>query len=285
MPSPSPPEPLTPWSRCPSVHVVDVGAPVGRASKSRAREPGRSGLISRSRPLRRASRRGSFRATVFVASLAVLDGDIVALAGAPLAVAARSDGIWALHRDSLVDHDRRGEGAPQAGAIGDLAGRWHRRRRVAGRQRSGVAGQSRRRRPGVVSVARSVHLVRDRRHTVRARSRRRALADMSIARRCEDEPRACRRAGPTRASSHARGGANDHAAGHDRAGAPRRRARRGMDPAGRRGRYRQCWLRPRGRCPRMSPIHSIAVRGDGAIVVAGSGPAGAALIELRTAAR
>lgn len=43
-----------------------------------------------------------------IASLAVREGEVISLPGAPLAVAARSDGIWALYRDGLVDHDHRG---------------------------------------------------------------------------------------------------------------------------------------------------------------------------------
>jgi len=99
---------LIPWSRLPSVHVVDVGPPTGGAFEvagPRTR-PVRPHLEIAISPAGLAAR--AVQGDGVVASLAVRDSDVIALPGAPLAVAARSDGIWALYRDGLVDHDRRG---------------------------------------------------------------------------------------------------------------------------------------------------------------------------------
>jgi hypothetical protein len=99
---------LIPWSRLPSVHVVDVGPPVGGAFEvpgPRTR-PVRPHLEIAMSPAGLAAR--VVQGDGFVASLAVRDDEVIALPDAPLAVAARSDGIWALYRDGLVDHDRRG---------------------------------------------------------------------------------------------------------------------------------------------------------------------------------
>lgn len=111
----SPPEAITiaatiliPWSRVPSVKVVDVGPPTGGAFEvpgPRTR-PVRPHLELTAAPAGLAAR--VVQGDGAVASLAIRDGEVIALPGAPLAVAARSDGIWALYRDSLVHHDRRG---------------------------------------------------------------------------------------------------------------------------------------------------------------------------------
>lgn len=99
---------LIPWSRLPSVQVVDVGPPTGGAFEV----PG-----PRTRPVRPhlelAVSPAGLAARVVqgdgeVASVAVRGSEVIALPGAPLAVAARSDGIWALYRDGLADHDRHG---------------------------------------------------------------------------------------------------------------------------------------------------------------------------------
>ena len=99
---------LIPWSRLSSAHVVDVGPPVGGAFEV----PGPQTRPVRPRLEVALSPAGLTARIVqgdgVVGSLVVRDGEVIALPGAPQAVAARTDGVWALYRDSLVDHDRRG---------------------------------------------------------------------------------------------------------------------------------------------------------------------------------
>jgi hypothetical protein len=99
---------VIPWSRLPGAAVVDVGPPTGGAIEL----PG-----PRTRPVRPhleiAAASAGIAARVVqgdgvVAALAVRNDEIVPLPGPPLAVTARTDGIWALYRDSLVHHDRQG---------------------------------------------------------------------------------------------------------------------------------------------------------------------------------
>jgi hypothetical protein len=96
------------WSRLSGAAVVDVG-------------PSSGGMLElpgpRTRPVRPhlelASAPSGIAARVVqgdgkVAALALRDGDVIPLAAPPLAVAARSDGVWAMYRDNLIAHDRQG---------------------------------------------------------------------------------------------------------------------------------------------------------------------------------
>ena len=97
-----------PWSRLPGATVVDVGPSSGSVFE----QPG-----PRTRPVRPHLELSAAPAGIAarvvqgdgkVAALAIRDGDVIALAAPPLAVAARSDGVWAMYRDSVVAHDRQG---------------------------------------------------------------------------------------------------------------------------------------------------------------------------------
>jgi hypothetical protein len=90
------------------VHVVDVGPPVGGAFEVPGPQtrPVRPRLEIAMSPAGLAAR--VVQGDGVVGSLAVRDGDVIVLPGPPLAVTARSDGLWALYRDGLIDHDRRG---------------------------------------------------------------------------------------------------------------------------------------------------------------------------------
>lgn len=99
---------LIPWSRLPSVRVVDVGRPVGGAFEVPGPQmrPVRPRLEIATSPAGLAAR--VVQGDGVVGSIAVRDGAVIALPGPPLAVAARSDGLWALYREGLIDHDHRG---------------------------------------------------------------------------------------------------------------------------------------------------------------------------------
>ncbi|HMG58080.1 MAG TPA: hypothetical protein VK601_31480 [Kofleriaceae bacterium] len=122
---------VIPWSRLPGAAVVDVGRPTGGAPIGEIELPG-----PRTRPVRPqlelAASPAGLAARVIqgdgaAAALAIRNDEVIALPAAPLAVAARSDGIWALYRDGLIDHDRHGavrrklalSGVALIGAAGD----------------------------------------------------------------------------------------------------------------------------------------------------------------------
>jgi hypothetical protein len=99
---------LFPWSRLSGAAVVDVGP----SSGSMIELPG-----PRTRPVRPHLELSAAPAGIAarvvqgdgkVAALAIRDGEVIALPAPPLAVAARSDGVWAMYRDSVVAHDRQG---------------------------------------------------------------------------------------------------------------------------------------------------------------------------------
>ena len=107
-------EPLTvvtstvvPWSRLSGAAVVDVGASPGGIELPGPRtRPVRPHLELSGGPAGIAARvvQGDGK----VSTLALREGEVVPLAAPPVAVAARSDGVWAMYRDSLVAHDRQG---------------------------------------------------------------------------------------------------------------------------------------------------------------------------------
>lgn len=97
------------WNRLSGAAVVDVGPSPGAAA---VELPG-----PRTRPVRPHLELSAGPAGIAarlvqgdgkVIAIAVRDGDTIPLAAAPLALAARSDGVWALYRDSLIAHDRQG---------------------------------------------------------------------------------------------------------------------------------------------------------------------------------
>ncbi|HEX3760096.1 MAG TPA: hypothetical protein VHW23_15375 [Kofleriaceae bacterium] len=102
---------MVPWSKLPGAAVLDVGPPSGGALElpGPRRRPVRPHLELSGAPAGIAGRvvQGDGK----VLALAVRDGDVIPLAAPPLAVAARSHGIWAMYRDGLVGHDLHG--APQ----------------------------------------------------------------------------------------------------------------------------------------------------------------------------
>lgn len=97
-----------PWSRLSGAAVVDVGPPSGGGLElpgPRTR-PVHPHLELSAAPAGIAARvvQGDGR----VIALALREGEVIPLPAPPLAVAARSDGVWAMYRDSLVAHDRQG---------------------------------------------------------------------------------------------------------------------------------------------------------------------------------
>lgn len=99
---------MIPWSRLPGVTVVDVGPPRGGAIERPGPgiRPIRPYLEITTSPAGVAAR--AIQGNGVVASLVVRNDEIIALGGSPLAVVSRTDGIWAMYRDSLVHHDRQG---------------------------------------------------------------------------------------------------------------------------------------------------------------------------------
>lgn len=99
---------VLPWARLPGAAVVDVGP----SSGSMLELPG-----PRTRPVRPHLELSAGPAGIAarvvqgdgkVAALAIRGGEVIPLAAPPLAVAARSDGVWALYRDGLIAHDQHG---------------------------------------------------------------------------------------------------------------------------------------------------------------------------------
>lgn len=97
------------WSRLSGAAVVDVGASPGGGEielPGPRTRPVRPHLELSGGPAGIAARvvQGDGK----VSALALREGEVVPLAAPPLAVAARSDGVWAMYRDGLVAHDRQG---------------------------------------------------------------------------------------------------------------------------------------------------------------------------------
>ena len=95
------------WSRLSGAAVVDVGPSAGGFELPGPRtRPVRPHLELSAAPAGVAARvvQGDGK----VIAVALRDGDAVPLAAPSLAVAPRSDGVWAMYRDSVVAHDRQG---------------------------------------------------------------------------------------------------------------------------------------------------------------------------------
>jgi hypothetical protein len=97
-----------PWSKLPGAAVIDVGP----SSGSMIELP-----VPRTRPVRPHLELSAAPAGIAarvvqgdgkVLAVALREADVIPLPAPPLAVAARSDGVWAMYRDSLVAHDRQG---------------------------------------------------------------------------------------------------------------------------------------------------------------------------------